>query len=161
MDIDRVDEVRIATPADAAVVAQMLADFNREFDAEGQDAAVFAARLVGLLARSDLMTLLVGPETAPVGFALVTFRPTPYADGPLVQLEELYVRPGLRSQGAGSALIAALMVEARRRGALEVLINVDEPDVDARRFYERHGFTCLDPDSDSLMLCYLGAVGSD
>jgi GNAT superfamily N-acetyltransferase len=152
------DQVRIAKPADAVVVGQMLADFNREFDAEGQDASLFAARLVTLLARDDLIALLTGPEDEPAGFALVTFRPTPYADGPLVQLEELYVRPDLRSQGAGSALLAALMAEARRRGALEVLINVDEPDTDARRFYERHGFSCIDPDSDSLMLCYLGSV---
>jgi ribosomal protein S18 acetylase RimI-like enzyme len=150
------DHVRIATPADAAVVGQMLADFNREFDAEGQDASQFGARFESLLEREDLMVLLVGPS---VGFALATFRPTPYADGPLAQLEELYVAPAFRSRGAGSALLAALMAEARRRGALEVLINVDEPDTDARRFYERHGFSCLDPDSGSAMLCYLGAVG--
>jgi ribosomal protein S18 acetylase RimI-like enzyme len=153
------DQVRIATPADAAVVGQLLADFNREFDAEGQDASLFAARFESLLARDDLIVLLVGSSGAAVGFALVTFRPTPYSDGPLVQLEELYVAPEFRSQGHGSALLSALMGEARRRGAFEVLINVDEPDTDARRFYERHGFSCLDPDSGSAMLCYLGAVG--
>lgn len=152
------EQVWIATPTDAAVVGQMLADFNREFDAEGQDASLFAARLVGLLARDDLIALLAGPHEEPVGFALVTFRPTPYADGPLAQLEELYVRPAVRSQGAGSALLAALMAEADRRQASEVLINVDADDTDARRFYERHGYTCLDPDSGSEMLCYLQAV---
>jgi GNAT superfamily N-acetyltransferase len=152
------EQVRAATPADAVVVGRMLADFNREFEAEGQDADAFARRFETLLARDDILALLVDAGSDPFGFALVTFRPTPYADGPLVQLEELYVAPERRSQGAGSALLAALMVEARRRGALEVLINVDEPDLDARRFYERHGFTCLDPDSGSAMLCYLGSV---
>jgi GNAT superfamily N-acetyltransferase len=151
------DQVRAATPADAEVLGRMLADFNAEFDAEGQDAEAFARRFRTLLARDDILALLVGADD-PVGFALVTFRPTPYSDGPLVQLEELYVVPARRSLGAGSALVGALMIEARRRGALEVLINVDEPDTDARRFYERHGFTCLDPDSGSTMLCYLGQV---
>lgn len=139
----------------------MLADFNREFDAAGQDASLFASRLVGLLARSDVMVLMAGPASEPVGFALVTFRPTPYADGPLAQLEELYVVPTLRSRGAGSAMLAALMAEASRRGALEVLINVDGDDTDARRFYERHGYTCVDPDSGSEMFCYLQAVAPD
>ena len=152
------DQVRIATPDDAEVLGRMLADFNREFDAEGQDASLFASRLVSLLGRDDLIALLVGPQEEPVGFALVTFRPTPYADGPLGQLEELYVAPARRSEGAGSALIEALMAEAARREAHEVLINVDADDTDARRFYERHGFTCLDPDSGSEMLCYLGSV---
>jgi GNAT superfamily N-acetyltransferase len=152
------DPVRRATPADASALGQMLADFNREFDAEGQDAEAFARRFVTLLTRDDLIALLAGPSDDPVGFALVTFRPTPYADGPLVQLEELYVRPALRSHGAGTALLAELMAEARRRNALEVLINVDEPDHDARRFYERHGYSCLDPDADTTMLCYLQAV---
>lgn len=152
------DEVRVATPADAAVLGRLLADFNAEFNAEGQDAAAFEARFASLLLREDVLALLSGDPDAPTGFAWVTFRPTPYADGPLAQLEELYVRPELRSRGAGSGLIAALRAEARRRDALEILINVDADDTDARRFYERHGFGCSDPDSGSLMLCYLGGI---
>ncbi|TCJ30593.1 GNAT family N-acetyltransferase [Nocardioides jejuensis] len=152
------DEVRVATPADAQVLGRLLADFNIEFGAEGQDAAAFARRFASLLHRDDVLALLSGEPDAPTGFAWVTFRPTPYADGPLAQLEELYVRPDRRSAGAGAALVAALRAESRRRDALEILINVDADDADARRFYERHGFGCSDPDSGSLMLCYLGSV---
>lgn len=151
------EHVRIATPDDAVVLGQLLADFNTEFDAGGQDSALFAARFSTLLGRDDLLALLAGPAEDPVGFALATFRPTPYADGPLAQLEELYVRPAVRSRGTGTALVRALRAEAARRNALEILINVDADDTDARRFYERHGFRCLDPDSGSTMLCYLGA----
>jgi GNAT superfamily N-acetyltransferase len=152
------DQVRVAGPGDAVMLGRLLADFNAEFDAEGQDAAAFGARFASLLLRDDVLALLSGAPDAPTGFAWVTFRPTPYADGPLAQLEELYVRPGQRSRGAGAALLAALRAEAARRDALEILINVDADDADARRFYERHGFGCADPDSGSLMLCYLGPV---
>lgn len=151
------DDVWAATPAEAAVLGRMLAEFNAEFDAEGQDAAAFADRFARLLGRDDVLALLAGPREDPSGFAWVTFRPTPYADGPLVQLEELYVRPELRSGGVGTRLIAALREESRLRGAAEVMINVDADDTDARRFYERHGFSCADPDSGSTMLCYLGS----
>lgn len=157
-------QVRAATTDDAAVLGRMLADFNAEFDAEGQDPEAFARRFRLLLARDDVLALLAGtdaPGGDAAGFALVTFRPTPYADGPLAQLEELYVRPEVRSRGAGAAMLRALRVEASRRDALEILINVDAEDADARRFYERHGFSCADPDSGSRMLCYLGSPRPD
>lgn len=151
------EQVRAATSDDGVRLGRLLADFNAEFDAEGQDADAFARRFGVLLERDDVLALLAGPREEPTGFAWVTFRPTPYADGPLAQLEELYVRPEVRSRGIGAKLVAALRAEATRRGALEILINVDADDTDARRFYERHGFTCTDPDSGSTMLCYLGS----
>lgn len=40
-------------------------------------------------------------------------------------------------------------------GGGEIQINVDEDDRDARRFYERHGFTNLESGSTERMLCYL------
>ena len=151
------EQVRAAKVADAARVGRLLADFNAEFDAEGQDADAFTRRFAVLLERDDVLALLAGPREEPTGFAWVTFRPTPYADGPLAQLEELYVRPEVRSRGIGAELVAALRAEASRRGGLEILINVDADDTAARRFYERHGFTCNDPDTGSTMLCYLGS----
>ena len=51
--------------------------------------------------------MLLAGDDEPVGFALLTLRPTPYFDGPLAQLEELYVRPHLRNQGLGTALLEA------------------------------------------------------
>ena len=91
----------------------------------------------------------------PVGFALLTLRPTPYFDGPLAQLEELYVVPRLRGQGLGTALLDAAIGLVRTRDAGEMHINVDEIDTDTRRFYERHGFVNIEPGEDYRMLCYL------
>ena len=39
-------------------------------------------------------------------------------------------------------------------------INVDCPDVDARRFYERHGFSCVEPDTGEVALYYWGTLSS-
>lgn len=63
--------------------------------------------------------------------------------------------PGLRGQGIGTALLTTAIHEVRERGGAEMHINVDEVDTDARRFYERHGFTNLQPATDCRMLCYL------
>jgi GNAT superfamily N-acetyltransferase len=51
-------------------------------------------------------------------------------------------------------LLAAIDL-VRSRGAGEIHINVDEVDEDTRRFYERHGFTNIEPGEDYRMLIYL------
>ena len=144
-----------AAAAHAEVVGRLLFDFNAEFDAPGPDAEELGARFEWMLEREDVIVLLAGNDRDPTGFALVTLRPTPYYDGPLAQLEELYVRPGLRGRGLGTALLEAAMRLVRGRHGGEVHINVDEVDTDARRFYERHGFVNIEPGVDYRMLCYI------
>ena len=134
------EPVRVATAEDADVVAQLLHDFNTEFETETPGQTVLAERLRRLLAGPSTYALLGGsPEVA---VALVTVRPNLWYDGPVALLDELYVRPDRRGQGLGARVLAEVVAEARRRDVRLVEINVDEPDVDARRFYERHGFAC-------------------
>ncbi|GAA5017371.1 GNAT family N-acetyltransferase [Terrabacter aeriphilus] len=149
--------VRVAAVHDAPDVGHLLRDFNEEFDAPGPTAAELTTRFASLLALPDVLVVLAEAAGHPdgVGFALLTLRPTPYYDGPLAQLEELYVRPALRDQGIGTLVLREALRLVAERGAGEVLINVDEVDVDTRRFYERHGFTDVEPGTDSRMLCYL------
>jgi GNAT superfamily N-acetyltransferase len=140
---------------EAEVVGRLLADFNAEFEAPSPSAAELGLRFRRLLERDDVVVLLSGDPAAPTGFAYLTLRPTPYYDGSLAQLEELYVIPGLRDRGIGTALLAAAVETVVALGAAEVHINVDEVDVDTRRFYERHGFVNIEPGNDYRMLCYL------
>lgn len=152
--------MRRGTVADADVAGRMLHDFNVEFETPSPQPAEFSDRFRTILAREDVVLLLAigegeGGGGEPVGFAFCTLRPSPYYDGPLVQLEELYVRPKLRDGGIGTLLIEHLLALARERGAGEIHINVDEVDTDTRRFYERHGFSNIAPGEDYRMLCYL------
>jgi len=146
-------EVRIATPQDAGVVGRLLWDFNTEFETPTPSADEFATRFTRLLALDDVIVLLSG-GAEPNGFAYLTLRPTPYFDGPLAQLEELYVRPQLRDRGLGTALLQRALELCRERNAGEMHINVDAVDTDARRFYERHGFLNVLPGTDDQMLFY-------
>jgi ADP-ribose pyrophosphatase YjhB (NUDIX family)/ribosomal protein S18 acetylase RimI-like enzyme len=147
--------VRIATPADAGTVGRLLHDFNVEFESPTPSAADFTRRFTSLLEGPNVVVLLAERNSRPVGFAYLTLRPSPYYDGPLAQLEELYVVPELRDQGIGSALLTTAVDRFRAQGVGEIHINVDEIDTDTRRFYERHGFTNIEPGEDYRMLCYI------
>jgi GNAT superfamily N-acetyltransferase len=150
-----VTEVSLASAEQAGVVGRLLYDFNAEFETPGPTAEELAARFRVLLVRDDVLVLLSGDSGTPTGLAFLTLRPTPYYDGALAQLEELYVQPGLRGRGIGTALLKTAILRVRERGGAEVHINVDEVDIDTRRFYERHGFTNVEPGKDYRMLCYL------
>lgn len=148
--------IRRATPDDAALVGRLLFDFNTEFESPTPTPVELGDRFRWLLGRDDVLVLVAGEGD---GFALLTLRPTPYYDGPLAQLEELYVRPELRGRGIGTALLQWAVHLVRERRAGEMHINVDEVDVDTRRFYERHGFVNTEPGADYRMLCYLRELG--
>jgi len=147
--------VRQATPADAATVGSLLHDFNVEFETPTPSAAEFATRFARLLEGPNVVVLLSEQAGEATGFAYLTLRPTPYYDGPLAQLEELYVRPALRDQGIGTALLTTAVERLATQGVGEIHINVDEIDTDTRRFYERHGFTNIERGEDYRMLCYI------
>ncbi|MFW2514014.1 GNAT family N-acetyltransferase [Demequina sp. SO4-13] len=140
-------DVRLASIADAGVLARALWDFNTEFDDPVDDVDVLEARLRRLLAGCGfwalVATLVAGEE--PAGFATLAMRESAMSDGTVAYLEDLYVAPQLRGRGIGSALLARLFDEVDRRGIAMVEVGVDEPDVDALRFYERHGFVHRDP----------------
>jgi GNAT superfamily N-acetyltransferase len=146
------DMPRVATPAEAAAVGALLDGFNREFDTPTPGPAVLADRLRGLLAGGSMVALLTGDPA--VAVALVTLRPSVWYDGPVAVLDELYVVPGQRGRGLGSALLAATEAVVRQRGGELLEINVDAVDTDARRFYERHGYADTEPDQDQPMLYY-------
>ena len=131
-----VETIRMSAAGTAGGTGLVLARLGAEvssFGAVGDD--MTAVTLLALLAEED------GPggPTA-YGFALVTLRPSVYADGPVAVLDELYVRPDRRGGGTGTALVAAMRAELSARDCEEVQINVDSVDTGARRFYERLGF---------------------
>lgn len=149
----------LADPDDAEALARLQADFNAEFDSPCPARADLVRRFRAIIASPAGYAVLAGNAGSPDGYGLVTLRPTIYSDGPLAVLDELYVRPPRRADGIGTALLAHVVAELRGRGGEEMHINVDEVDVDTRRFYERHGFTNTEPGDEGRMLLYVREFG--
>jgi GNAT superfamily N-acetyltransferase len=147
-----VTAIRSATPDEAAVVARLLDDFNREFDTPTPGVEVLTARLERLLAEGDVVALVA--EQPALGVGLLTMRPNVWFDGPVGLLDELYVVPDRRGRGLGTALLRAAEELVQARGGELLEINVDGEDAGARRFYERHGYRNSEPGSDEQLLYY-------
>jgi ribosomal protein S18 acetylase RimI-like enzyme len=131
--------VRRADVADTAVIAQLLDDFNREYDDHTPGPAVLSVRLRRLIETGDTLVLLGGER--PDGVAVLRFRLSIWNEGLECYLAELYVRPERRGQGLGRALMDSALQEARARGADTMDLGTGETDVVARHLYERLGFT--------------------
>lgn len=145
-------EPRVARVADAEAIAGLLHDFNLEFGESSPGTDVLARRLGALLGTDSTFALLAG--TRPVAVALMTLRWNVWYDAPVALLDELYVVPGERNRGIGSALLTSCVARLRERGIELMEINVDGEDRAARRFYERHGFECVHGDHPEPELYY-------
>lgn len=131
--------VRCATPADANAIAQLLHDFNREYDEPTPGPSVLAERIGRLLDAADTVILVGGPGSD--GLAVLRFRPDIWSESLECYLAELYVVPDRRAQGLGRALMKAAIDQARHHGADHIGLSASEDDLAARTLYESLGFT--------------------
>jgi GNAT superfamily N-acetyltransferase len=149
---------RLATPSDAAIVAELLDRFNREYGTPTPGVHALTTRLERLLGGSDVFAVIAGAPA--VGVALLTLRPNVWYQGPVALLDELYVEPAIRGRGIGTALLKSAQAICRGRGVELLEINVDGEDEDARRFYERNGFVNREPNQAEPQLYYFRELGS-
>lgn len=133
------EPIRRATAQDAEVVAQLLRDFNLEYDEPAPAQELMAERIRALLAHGDTIILLAGEP--PCAVSVTRFRPGLWSPKLESYLAELYVVPDRRGRGIGRALMEETMAAARAKGADTMELGTGEADVSARGLYESLGFT--------------------
>ena len=84
-------------------------------------------------------TLICRRGGEPIGFALYFFTYSTFMGKPTLYLEDLFVVPAARGEGAGRALLAALARVAVRRGCGRMEWAVLDWNRSAIRFYQRLG----------------------
>jgi GNAT superfamily N-acetyltransferase len=128
--------IRPATGADAPLIASLvreLADYEKLLSEAKATAGDFLRELES--PNPVIRVLIAEWNGEPAGFALYFFNFSTFVGRPGLYLEDLFVRPALRSHGIGRGLLRALARIARQRncGRMEwAVLDWNEP---ALRFY--------------------------
>jgi len=132
--------IRPASGADAPLIAGLvreLADYEKLLPDAKATAADFLRELE---APNPVIRVLIAEwDGQPAGFALYFFNFSTFVGRPGLYLEDLFVKPALRSHGIGRALLGALARIAKQRdcGRMEwAVLDWNEP---ALRFYKTLG----------------------
>ena len=116
-------------------------DFFRPFEGPARSWAQVGQWLAG----PGTTVLVAEGEAGVVGLAVLLTRPPAAFAGAVprkvIELDNLVVRADWRGQGVGKCLLAATMDWSREQGATHVEVAVHAFNRDARRFYERFGFS--------------------
>ncbi|HEX5526726.1 MAG TPA: GNAT family N-acetyltransferase [Solirubrobacterales bacterium] len=143
--------IREATTEDAPLIANLLHDFNTEYEEETPGVEELTRHATRMLSEGE-MTVLLEPDGA--GLALLRFRPSVWTDQSEAYLQELYVVPARRGEGIGEALLEAVLEASRRANAAWIELNTGETDVAARSLYKKFGFTNEEGPQGAAMLYY-------
>lgn len=100
------------------------------------DRDAFARSFAAMLGAPDVVLFVADEGRALVGYAMAVEFGTLFANGSVVQIEELFVEETKSGAGTGRMLVEAVLEWARSRAAVEVTV----PTRRAGAYYERLGF---------------------
>ena len=132
--------IRRGTARDVPAILALirgLAEYERL--ADEVEATAARVRRHGFGRRPYFETLICRRGRGPVGFALYVFTYSTFLARPTLYLEDLFVVPAERGNGAGTALLAALARIAVHRGCGRMEWTVLDWNAPAIGFYERLG----------------------
>ena len=129
--------VRFANPDDASILWRFIMDLAI-YEKEPDAVKVTPERLADQMRqeRPPFEALVIEEGDTPIGFALFFHTYSTWTGYPGIHLEDLYVMPEKRGQGAGKALLAFIAKLAVERGCKRfewAVLDWNEP---AIRFYE-------------------------
>jgi ribosomal protein S18 acetylase RimI-like enzyme len=100
-----------------------------------------------LAARPFAFSFLAWDDTTPLGLINCFEGYSTFKAQPLINIHDVAVHPSARGRGVGQALMQAVELEAKARGACKITLEVLTGNAVALKSYERFGFAAyqLDP----------------
>jgi len=139
--------VRPATPEDIADLVVLFEEMDRFYGAEAFDPEEVRREQIRSVLFGDVpmaYALLAYDAGEAVGFASYSFLWPAAGLTSSLYLKELYVSESRQRQGAGGALMAALIEIARKQGCSRVEWTTDRDNAGAQAFYDAAGHAVND-----------------
>jgi GNAT superfamily N-acetyltransferase len=133
-------EIRHAAPDDLPSLVPLF-DRYRQFYGRPSDEDGARRFLGERMARGQSVILLALEDGRAVGFVQLYPSFSSIRAAPTFILNDLYVEPGRRRDGAGRALVQAAAAMAREAGAAGLSLATGVDNLPARTLYERLGWT--------------------
>jgi GNAT superfamily N-acetyltransferase len=139
------ERIRPATPEDVPVILELiiaLADFEKLSHEVVATEETLRATLFGVKPSAELIICEVVSETGDwqnAGFALFFTSYSTFLAKPGIYLEDLFIRPEIRSRGLGQKMLVELARIALSRGCGRLEWSVLDWNTRARSFYEALG----------------------
>ncbi len=131
--------VRQAVLADLPVLAPLF-DGYRQFYGRAPDVAAAESFLRERFDHGESVVFLAHAAGKPVGFTQLYPSFSSVSLARTFILNDLFVAPGVRRAGVGTALLRAAVAHARSLGAVRVTLNTDIQNTTAQAVYEARGW---------------------
>ena len=131
--------INLAGPADDDRLLSLIGQYHEEIGLTYDDAHR-AAVTAPLLEGSPLGTVwLIGPARAPLGYVMVSFGWSVSLGGMIGWIEEVFIRPSVRSRGIGTEVLHTITVSLGQAGVRAWQVRVDD-NTRLAGFFARVGF---------------------
>ena len=134
--------IRAALPADEPVWRELWKGYCEFYEAQVSDEVTSRTWKRILDPDSQIMCVVAEVEGKVYGFAHCVVHENTWETQAVCYLEDLYVRPGARGRGIGTALLEWLRNAMRAEGWARLYWVTKADNVEARRLYDR--FTTAD-----------------
>lgn len=131
--------INLAGPADDDRLLSLIGQYHEEIGLTYDDAHR-AAVTAPLLEGSPLGAVwLIGPARAPLGYVMVSFGWSVSLGGMIGWIEEVFIRPSVRSRGIGTEVLHTITVSLGQAGVRAWQVRVDD-NTRLAGFFARVGF---------------------
>ena len=135
--------LRTATAQDADALVGLICAFRNHLERAAPSEAQFLESVGRLLSGEDAEFSVAEAEGACLGYVLLRFRYSLWAQGLEATLEDLFVTPGHQGGGVGRRLVEFALAQAQARGCTSVCLDTNEHNAASTRIYESLGFSAI------------------
>jgi len=130
----------LAGPDHLARLLALVSAFHAEAGMTSTDESRHAALAPLLDGIPHGCAYLIGPPRSPIGYIVITFTWSVEYGGLDGNIDELYIRPGVRGRGIASEALVALPRALAGGGLRTIHLEVDRDNAAALTLYRRAGF---------------------